>query len=151
MIVYQSTKALFQEHILSGEIEQIILRNFQAKLNHSTSPREVESWRNSLLYMNTVLSDTELPGDLGVSIECQIPQTAKRIDFIITGKDEEHQPHVVIIELKQWQSAELTAKDGIVRTALGRGLHETSHPSYQAWSYATLLEDFSETVNTENI
>jgi DUF2075 family protein len=101
--------------------------------------------------MNTVLSDTELPGDLGVSIECQIPQTAKRIDFIITGKDEEHLPHVVIIELKQWQSAELTAKDGIVRTALGKGLHETSHPSYQAWSYATLLQDFSETVYTENI
>jgi DUF2075 family protein len=151
MIVYQSTKALFQEHILSGEIEQIILRNFQAKLNHSTSPREVESWRNSLLYMNTVLSDGELPSDLGVSIECQIPQTAKRIDFIITGKDEELQPHVVIIELKQWQSAELTAKDGIVRTALGRGIHETSHPSYQAWSYATLLQDFSETVYTENI
>jgi DUF2075 family protein len=151
MIVYQSTKALFQEHILSGEIEQIILRNFQAKLHHSTSPREVESWRNSLHYMHTVLSDVDLPGDLGVSIECQIPQTAKRIDFIITGKDEQLQPHVVIIELKQWQSAELTAKDGIVRTALGRGLHETSHPSYQAWSYATLLQDFSETVYTENI
>jgi DUF2075 family protein len=151
MIVYQSTKALFQEHILSGEIEQIILRNFQAKLHHSTSPREVESWRNSLHYMHTVLSDADLPGDLGVSIECQIPQTAKRIDFIITGKDEQLQPHVVIIELKQWQSAELTAKDGIVRTALGRGVHETSHPSYQAWSYATLLQDFSETVYTENI
>ena len=151
MIVYQATKALFQEHILSGEIEQIILRNFQAKLRHSTSPREVESWRNSLHFMHTVLGDVDLPNDLGVSIECQIPQTAKRIDFIITGKDEQLQPHVVIIELKQWQSAELTGKDGIVRTALGKGLHETSHPSYQAWSYATLLQDFSETVYTENI
>ena len=97
------------------------------------------------------MSDIEIPENTGVTIECQIPQTAKRIDFIITGEDEVRKPHVIIIELKQWVSSELTEKDGIVRTALGKGLRETNHPSYQAWSYATLLNDFSETVYTENI
>jgi uncharacterized protein len=29
---------------------------------------------------------------------------------------------------------------------LGRGLQETAHPSYQAWSYAELINDFNETV-----
>ena len=86
MIVFQSTKAAFQDHVLSGEIEHIILRNFRDKLRQNTSAKEVESWRNSLLYMDKVLSDPELPADIGISIECQIPQTAKRIDFIITGE-----------------------------------------------------------------
>ncbi len=137
--------------MLSGDIENIILGNYRKKLRRNTSDKEIASWKNSLIYMDKVLSDDELPSDIGVSIECQIPQTAKRIDFIVSGNDGEGVPHIVIIELKQWTSAELTPKDGIVRTALGRGLHETSHPSYQAWSYATLLNDFSEVVYSENI
>lgn len=151
MIVYQSTKTDFENNVLSGEVEQIILKNFQEKLNKSTSPKEIEAWRNSLHYMHTVLSDSGIPPETGVIIECQIPYTSKRIDFVLTGEDQERKPHVIIVELKQWTSASLTDKDGIVKTALGKGLHETSHPSYQAWSYATLLSDFSETVYTENI
>jgi hypothetical protein len=50
------------------------------------------------------------------------------------------------VELKQWSDAEVTDMDGIVRTRFQGGLQETSHPSYQAWSYATLLRDFNEVV-----
>lgn len=151
MIVYQSTKAEFLSNVLSGDIEQIILNRFKEKLLRSTSKKEVESWKNSLLYMDKVLEDPAIPQDSGVTIECQIPQTSKRIDFIITGQDKSRTPHVIIIELKQWTSALLTNKDGIIKTALGKGVHETNHPSYQAWSYASLLSSFSETVYTENI
>jgi DUF2075 family protein len=151
MIVYQSVKSDFQDNVLSGEIEKIILEKFRIKLNRSTSPKEIDAWRNSLLYMDKVLSDPLIPGDVGVTIECQIPQTSKRIDFIISGHDEKNEPQIVIIELKQWAAAELTDKDGIVRTALGGNKRETNHPSYQAWSYATLLKDFSETIYSENI
>jgi uncharacterized protein len=62
MIVYQSVKADFQENVLSGEIEKIILERFRQKLNKSTSPKEIEAWRNSLLYMDKVLSDPDIPG-----------------------------------------------------------------------------------------
>lgn len=151
MIVYQSTKKDFSDNVLSGEIEKIILKNFNDRLGKSTSAKEIEAWKNSLLYMDKVLADDDIPLNTGITIECQIPQTAKRIDFIITGEDANKIPQVIIIELKQWASAELTTKDGIVKTALGKGIRETSHPSYQAYSYATLLRDFSETVYTENI
>jgi len=151
MIVYQATKDSFQNDVLSGNIEDIILRNFRLKLGRNTGVKEVESWRRSLLYMDKVLSDKALPEDIGISIECQIPQTSKRMDFIISGLDDNNKPNLVIIELKQWQTATLTNKDGIVKTFLGNGEHETSHPSYQAWSYATLLNDFSEVVYTEKI
>ncbi len=151
MIVYQDTKTGFRNAVLSGEIENIILDHFVKKLHRRTSGREVESWRNSLLYMDRVLSDDEIPLNAGVTIECQIPQTSKRIDFIVSGEDELHQPHIIIIELKQWTTAELTSKDGVIKTLINKTLLETNHPSYQAWSYATLLNDFSETVYTENI
>jgi DUF2075 family protein len=41
--------------------------------------------------------------------------------------------------------------DGIVRTRFQGGMQETSHPSYQAWSYATLLRDFNEVVYEGNV
>lgn len=151
MIVYQKTKKGFETDILSGDIENIILKLYENKLERSTGKKEQDSWRNSLHYMHTVLNDPEIPYNTGVTIELQIPQTSKRIDFIISGKNEDKKDHVVIIELKQWQSAELTEKDGVVRTALGRGIHESSHPSYQAWSYSALLQDFNVTIQTDKI
>ena len=38
--------------------------------------------------MDRVLADDEIPSDAGVSIEYHIPQSYKRIDFILTGKDQ---------------------------------------------------------------
>jgi DUF2075 family protein len=151
VIVYRSNKTGFQNDVDLGEIDQIIHNAFKEKLHRSTSEKEVESWWNSLRFMSSILNDKEIPDNIGVAIECQIPQTSKRIDFILTGKDSDKKDNVVIVELKQWKSSEITEKDGIVKTALGKGLHETSHPSYQAWSYAAMLQDFSATVQEENI
>ena len=61
---------------------------------------------------------------------------------------------MVIIELKQWEgdsTERVEAQDGIVKTALGGGLRETPHPSYQAASYAQLLSDFNTTVRERPI
>jgi hypothetical protein len=151
MIVYQSTKTGFINDVTSGNIDDIIKAKVLEKLNRNTGQSETDSWRNSLMYMNNVLNDPEIPNDSGISIECQIPQSSKRIDFIITGTNSNHHEHAVIIELKQWSKAEKTEKDGIVKTALGGGIRETSHPSYQAWSYAALLMNFNETIYTDDI
>ena len=90
--------------------------------------------------------------DCGVAIEFTIPTTSKRIDFILTGENQFKDDSVVIIELKQWSEAnKVGGKDGIVRTILGGGLRETTHPSYQVWSYASLIKNFNETVEDEDI
>ena len=151
MIVYRSVKEDFQSDVDSGNIDQIILEAFEKKLKRTTSKKEVESWWNSLQFMSRVINDDDIPDNAGIAIECQIPQTSKRIDFIISGTDNNNISNVVIIELKQWSKAELSEKNSIVKTALGKGIHETSHPSYQAWSYAEMIQDFSETVREENI
>ncbi|MBI3782936.1 MAG: DUF2075 domain-containing protein [Deltaproteobacteria bacterium] len=106
----------------------------------------VAQQKESLQCMAKVLSDDDIPDDSGVAIEYMIPPTAKRIDFILTGRDQDDRPHVVIVELKQWSSAHRTEKDAVVRTRFAQGESEVSHPSYQAWSYAALLEGFNEAV-----
>jgi len=102
-------------------------------------------------YMNNVLMDNEIPNDAGVIIEYQIPQTSKRIDFILTGQDENENNYAILIELKQWSECEITDKDAVVTTYVGKRNREVSHPSYQVWSYASLLEGFNEAVYTSNI
>jgi DUF2075 family protein len=151
MIVYQSTKQEFLDNIISNNIENIILESFQKKLGRTTNKNEIASWKNSMMYMNNVLADASIPSDSGVAIEYQLAQTSKRIDFIITGKNEAGIEHAVLIELKQWSEATMTNMDGVIETFLGKGLHKTSHPSYQVWSYATLLQSFNETVEEDKI
>jgi DUF2075 family protein len=101
--------------------------------------------------MAKVLRDEGLPSDAGLAIELHIPQSSKRIDFLLTGRDESQAKKAVLIELKQWSKASATPKDAIVKTALGGGLVETIHPSYQVWSYAALLEGFNEAVYDKSI
>lgn len=101
--------------------------------------------------MAKVLRDEGLPNDAGLAIELHIPQSSKRIDFLLTGRDENQAKKAVLIELKQWSKANATTKDAIVKTALGGGLVETIHPSYQVWSYAALLEGFNEAVYDKSI
>ena len=151
MIVYQESCETFMADVRESNIDFVIHNQFQQKLHHRTSESEVNSWKNSMQYMKNVLEVAEVPRDAMVTIECQIPQTSKRIDFILTGLDEKKQSNAVIIELKQWKNAEATQKDAVVITALGGGNREVSHPSYQAWSYADLLSNFNRSVEENQI
>lgn len=151
MIVYFANKEQFQADVMSNDIAAIITRAFKEKTGHSTGISEITSWQNSLQYMDRVLGDAEIPGGASVAIEYHIPQSSKRIDFILTGKDADEQDTAILIELKQWQHAGMTTKDGVVTTRFKHGEKETAHPSYQAWSYKCLLEDYNQTVQEEAI
>ncbi|MCK9404117.1 MAG: DUF2075 domain-containing protein [Chitinophagaceae bacterium] len=151
MIVYNANKEQFLDDVLTNDIENIVLSNVKKKLNRGVGIAEIKSWASSLVYMDRIMRDPEIPGDCGVAIEYQIPQTGKRIDFIISGQNEDYADCAMLIELKQWSEAKLTSKDSIVETYVGGRIGEHTHPSYQAWSYATLLRGFNEVVYTENI
>lgn len=151
MIVYNANKTQFLNDVLTNDIEGIVLKNVKQKLNRGVGIAEIKSWAASLVYMDRIMQDQQIPDDCGIAIEYQIPQTGKRIDFIISGQNENNQDSVLLIELKQWSEAKLTNKDSIVETYVGGRIREHTHPSYQAWSYATLLQGFNEVVYTENI
>lgn len=123
----------FIEDVNNHQIEDFILKKFEERLKRTTGQSEIDSWRDSLPVMSQVLSDSEIPDNVGVLIEYMIPQSSFRVDFIIIGmNNDEGKENVVIVELKRWSDIELTDKDGIVKTRFKGGLQETSHPSYQS-------------------
>ncbi|MBS6251712.1 MAG: DNA/RNA helicase domain-containing protein [Clostridia bacterium] len=152
MIIYEATKKKFIEDVIQDKIEENIDTRFYEKMGYHTSLAERKAWNNSMQYMMKVLIDNNIPENSGIAIEFKIPNTSKRVDFIITGKNEELKNTGIIIELKQWTEANIVSgKDGIVQTFTGHALREVIHPSYQAWSYATTIEDYNETVQDEKI
>ncbi|MEX2964336.1 DNA/RNA helicase domain-containing protein [Microbulbifer sp. TYP-18] len=151
MLVYSGSKKKFIEDVKGNAIENVILSEFERKLFKRPSQNEVLSWKNSMQYMFKIMIDPGIPQDSGISIEYVLPLTSKRVDFILTGKDEDNRETAIIIELKQWSKVKKIEKDGIVKTFLAGGERETSHPSYQVWTYAALIEDYNETVRQEGI
>lgn len=152
MIVYQADKARFVRDTDSRGIEYDIARAYLQRTGRYAPEAELRAWRNSLVHMADVLRDEMIPANAGVAIEFGIPQTSKRIDFLLSGRDAEDRPKLILVELKQWSASALSAKDGIVVANRG-GYVETEgpHPSYQAWSYAALLEGFNQAVYDHSV
>jgi hypothetical protein len=151
MIVYQSTKANFVDTATTRDIEAVILEAFEARMGRRVAPNEVRSWKESLQAMSKVLNDEAIPDDAGVAVESGIPQTSKRVDMLLSGRDEAGRAKLIIIELKQWERATRTSMDAVVRTRFAHGESDCSHPSYQSWSYAELLRNFNETVDNDKV
>jgi len=147
MIIYSDSKYNFMEIVLDGRIADIIEENLRNRIGLSVSQSEFKAFQNSLVFVYLMLSHTKLHDDTTVSIEYRIPNTSKRIDLIISGLLTEEKPSAVILELKQWQEVEtLPLSDGLVRTVVGGGKRIVTHPSYQAWSYQSMLNDYNENV-----
>ncbi|MFC6939144.1 DUF2075 domain-containing protein [Salinirubellus sp. GCM10025818] len=154
MLVYENTKSGFLNDVLHDQLVPEIKRGYESKGFGIGSQSEVRSWKNSFQYMYKVLEGSALPDDAGVAIEFKIPLTSRRIDFLLSGYDADDDTNVAVVELKQWEAAStepIRDRDGIVKTALGGGIRETTHPSYQAVSYAQLLKDFNTRVQEKPI
>lgn len=151
MIVYEATKDEFLNDVFDDQLVHNICNNFKAKIGR-VNEKEIRAWDNSMQYMYRVLSDSVIPSNAGVAIEFKIPHTSKRVDFLITGMDDHHHNSVVIVELKQWDKIEkVEGKEAIVKTVMNRHMVETTHPSYQAWSYASLIKDYNENAQNDHI
>ncbi len=152
MIVYSGLKIDFLSAVEEDSIATEIERNIYEKMHRKSVQSEFRSWENSLEYMYKVLNDSDIPSDAGIAIEYNIPQTSKRVDFIISGYDEKRDPNVIIIELKQWDKVNvIEGQDALVETFTGGALRKVVHPSYQAWSYASMITDYNQSVQQNSI
>lgn len=153
MIVYSATKAQFNDDVNLNRISDIILHNLRERKLGGGQLAEYHSWQNSLHFMRAVIDDPEIPGDAEVAVEYQIPRTSKRVDFMIAGADHADRSNVVVVELKQWDTAEKV--DDImlhsVRAFTGGAKRIVNHPSYQAYAYATFIRNSSEQVQDDKI
>lgn len=151
MIIYKNTAGGFKNDVDSNNIVQCIEIAMLEKFGRRVAPNEKISWQNSLGFMERVVRRSKVADDCGILVEYVVPATANRVDFIISGQDEDKNDNFIIVELKQWQKAESTDKNGIVKTFINGGLRETTHPSYQASSYMTFLKDYNEDISSGEI
>jgi len=152
MLIYSGNKTDFMQDTENDLLENKLYETIKEKMNRTTGLSELNSWRNSLKEMYITLNDTQIPSNAGIAIEYNIPQTSKRIDYLISGLGDNNRGNVIIIELKQWEK--LTAIEGqdcIVETYTGGGIRRVPHPSYQAWSYASFIKDYNEYVQEKEI
>lgn len=151
MIVYTADKNQFRNDFLNGKLISSIQSALRAnRIGYGLS--EISSWHSSLSYMDRVIEDKDIPDNAGVAIEYVIPGNSKRLDFLISGYDQNNESNLVIIELKQWEKAKVDPyKKDVVTTYVGGGERQVDHPSYQAYSYGRLLYDFCEVVRTKRV
>lgn len=145
MIIYSGSKADFMVQVEEDTIAYTIRDNILEKMHRKTPDAEFRSWVNSLEYMYKVLNDDGIPRNSGIAIEYNLPNTAKRVDFLVSGYDAKRSANVVIIELKQWEKLnKVEGLDALVETFTGGRERRVVHPSYQAWSYAEMIRDYNE-------
>lgn len=153
MIIYSNSIKGFHEDVRDNQIVNAIEEGFVNKMGFYDKNRaEIQSWQNSLQAMNNILDDpSEFNGECMVAIEYKIPSMAKRIDFMVFGKDKDENNNAVIVELKQWEKAEETTMQDTVKTFTGGRERNVPHPCYQAAVYAATLRYYDEGVKKENI
>ena len=154
MIIYKSTLGNFIEDVKLNIISDKLLDKLRELHLSGGGDSEVNSWNNSLHFMKDVLDTPEISKECDVAVEYNIPNTSKRVDFMISGQSESKENHLVIVELKQW--AKVDKVDDISKHSVLSDLrkHEpTAHPSYQAYSYKSLISNYCDNVNIlkENI
>lgn len=153
MIVYNANKGQFVLDVRTNIIATKILNSIREKGLNAGNEREFTSWHNSMKFMRDIVDDAEIDDNVQIAIEYNIPQTSKRVDFIIIGADKEGKDNILIVELKQWTKAEVVDDDMhfCVRTYVANNNRIVCHPSYQAYSYSRFIGNYSQVIHTENI
>ncbi|MEO8192859.1 MAG: DUF2075 domain-containing protein [Gemmatimonadales bacterium] len=142
MALQNSGAALF-----AGSVEEFISQAPASKLTaHLTrefnrrwgtaGESEIRAWKSSLTALADVVAQSELDR-MGVGIELKLPLTDKRVDASFIARDRSGHPHVVLLELKQWEDAAPSFyPDNVV--VMGR---EMLSPAVQVSAYAQYLRD----------
>lgn len=150
MIVFACTKKEFIDYVNEGIISNKVYEAYQNIFKKKTVFNQIKAWANSLPIMKDILIN--LPDNVGITIEYNIPLTSKSIDMIISGYTKDHKPLIFLVELKQWTYARvIKSVDGVIRTHIGKREKNVLHPAYQVLSYANLLKGYNINVEKEDI
>jgi uncharacterized protein len=138
MHLWSGPATKFVQDSIQNRVVQDLESAWMAHYRYPTPRSEVQAWRNSLRAMSQVVQHASLETN-GILLEYQLPLASKRLDCMLTGLDEAGSEQACIVELKQWERAQVSEGD-YVMTVLGGGIRETLHPSAQALGYRLYLE-----------
>lgn len=154
MTIYETTKKEFLENMKNQTVFEQLEKAYTEKLK-KPNYKLTNSWNGSFPYLYMVLEDERIPENCGISIEYVIPNIDKdkRIDFLITGYDNNKNRIIIPIETKQWSTVKHPAnKIGFIETDFSSKKNNLSiHPSYQVWSYSHFLKEYNQAIQEEKI
>jgi len=140
MRLYSGTTATLIGDTTQNRIASKLSDAFFHEFRFKPSPNEVNSWRNSLRAVAQVFEEGDLVHN-GVILEYQLPLTSRRLDCLVTGRNDLSRENAVIIELKQWERCEECDASNERATWVGGDIRDVLHPSAQVGQYKTYLED----------
>ena len=140
MQLYVGNTRLFLEDAVRHTIADKLDANFRRFFGYQPSVSEMRSWKNSLQALALHLKYARLE-DSGMILEMQLPLSSARLDCLLTGRDQADRDQAVILELKQWEAAQLSDVDECVLTHLGGRQRVVPHPSVQVRNYKQYLKD----------
>lgn len=151
MIVYDNVKSGFIEDLRRDVLVEKIETNYRQKIG-GVKEGEKRSWENSLKRVVKILNNPDIPEDAGVAVEYKVPETDNRIDFMISGYNEDGKGIIIIVELKQWSKVDEVPDSLLVRALVSKNhIDEKAHPSRQALNYAGYLSNLIEPVIEDKI
>src|SRR5918997_2354122 len=106
MQLYTGTSQQFIEDATHDRIAEKLNSAFACHFGHNVARNEFRAWENSLWRMGIVLQDADLL-DNGIILEYKLGLTSRRLDCMVTGTDITLRPSAVIVELKQWEDAQV--------------------------------------------
>lgn len=141
MRLYSGTSEQFIQDTIHNQIADKLKATFFSYFGYNPNDAEVSSWRNSLRALSSVFEHSNLV-DHGIVLEYQLPQSSKRLDCLICGRDSTSRDNAVIIELKQWEKCETSSGANEVSTWIGGSKRDRLHPSVQVGQYKMYLQDY---------
>ncbi len=130
-------------------LEERLAEQMRHATGRSPSPSERRSWSRSLPVLVADLRDAGLDG-VELLIEYQLPLTSKRADVVLAGVDRRTGANAyVVVELKQWSSAERFEDSDDLVLVDGYGKRPVSHPNLQVSGYVDYLSDFTASVSAD--
>ncbi|BAJ30575.1 MULTISPECIES: DUF2075 domain-containing protein [Kitasatospora] len=110
-MLFRDSAATVAAECLSGALFFRLTEQFVHAHRHRPSASEVRSWERSIPVLVGALNDAGL-GQVEVLIEYDLPLNSRRADAVLAGiHPETGQPSYVVVELKQWSSAEPDDED----------------------------------------
>jgi len=138
--LYIGTSKQFVGDVLQNRVAEKLRYSYFEHFRHNPPTSEVHSWQNSLARMSLVLQSAGLD-DNGIILEYLLPLSSRRLDVMLTGKNDSGNPNAVVVELKQWGETHPSNIDDCVATFVGGRLRDVLHPSKQVGQYAEYLSD----------
>src|SRR4051794_6061502 len=125
----------------AGRLGTTLATQMVHRMNRTAGASEIRSWDASLAALAADLEKADL-GGVEVLVEYQLPLSSKRVDVILAGEHPRRGgPSYVVVELKQWTSAELFEDEPELVVQPTYGPRPVLHPVAQVRGYVEYMLD----------